>query len=167
MNNKLKYGLAAIALLVAFAFGRTTVPTKTVTKIEEKIVEKEVVKYKESSKKSENKNKEVVVIEYKLPDGTIKKETRIVDRGTVVSENAKEGSSEFSKEVQKRTETTTTNQTSLYNVAIMAAPSDEIDPITGQKVKLGLMAQKKFIGPVGFGAFGIDNKYGVVVGISF
>ena len=167
MNNKMKYLLAGIALIVAFAFGRTTVPTKTVTKIEEKIVEKEVIKYKESSRKNENKNKEVTVIEYKLPDGTIKKETRIVDRGTVLTENAKEGSSESFKETSKKSETKTTNQTDLYNVALLATSSEDIDPITGQKVKLGLLAQKKFIGPVGFGAFGIDNRYGFVLGISF
>ena len=79
-----KAKLIGLAIIVAiFGIGYWVSPTKTVTKTEIKEVIKEVVKTEKSSTKTENRNKDIVIIEITKPDGTKTKETHIVDKGTI------------------------------------------------------------------------------------
>lgn len=165
MNDLVKKISIAVALLAAaFLVGRYTVPVKTVTKIEEKVVEKEVVKTVESSKKDERKNKEVIIIETRLPDGTIKKETRIIDKGTVVVDMSKDNTRITTVETEKKSETSTEAQSQKWNIAVLAGKKDSVTSET----LYGGHVQYKVIGPFSVGVMGLSNKTGAVsVGFSF
>lgn len=163
-ENMKKIGVLVILLAAAFLVGRHTVPVKTVTKIEEKIVEKEVVKTVESSKKDEKRNKEVIIIETRLPDGTVKKETRIVDRGTIVIDSTKDSTRITSVETERKSETSTKANSQKWNVALLAAKKDTIN----SEILYGGHVQYKVAGPFSVGVMGLSNKTGAIsVGVTY
>jgi hypothetical protein len=159
---------ALVLFIVGGLIGRYLAPEKIQIKVQEKEVIKEVIKYKESKKSTENKDKQVIIIETRLPDGTITKETRILDKGVVVVDVKKD--LEDRKESSKETKTEITKDSPKdWNIAALATPSHLEDSIfaTGS-LAYGLHVQRRIIGPFQLGAFGITNKtYGFSIGASW
>lgn len=173
MELNVKYILSAgIAILaVGFLSGRYSTPTKTVIKVEEKIVTREVVKYKESKSRDEDRNKETVIIETILPDGTKKVEKRIVDKSKIETASNKEGSKDSSTEISKKTEETVTHQNNEWNVALLAGVNTQ-DDLLKKEIGYGLLVQRRIIGPFYLGGFGVglgssSQTYGFSLGGSF
>lgn len=166
LSNNQKLIVAGVLL---FLLGAGTsyylAPTKTVT--ETKVVTKTVVEWKEKETKKENKNLETIVIETRYPDGTVKTETRTIDKGVISIDIAKEGS--------KNTESTTTSKTSTqrggpqWRLSGLAALDGNSNKYALQdRLVYGAGIERQIIGPVSAGVFGLTNStYGVSVSISF
>ena len=153
-----------VAVAVGAAFGYFEAPTKTETKIEVRTVEKEVIKWKEREKTEENKDLVTIIIETILPDGTIHRETRIADKGTIKIDKSKEGSDDKSKETDKIVDTVTESKKTDWSASALVSPSD----IKFTSVTYGLLVERRIIGPFKVGAFGLTDKtYGLSVGMGF
>ena len=158
-------------LIIGGLCGRFATPSKVVTKIEEKIVTKEVIRYKEVKSKDEDRNKETIITETILPDGTRKIEKRIVDKSEITTHSNVEASKDSTSETTKKTETTVSNQKNDWNVAIMGGVSRS-NPVD---VKYGAHVQHRFLGPFslgvygnGFGGISDSNQfYGISLGGSY
>lgn len=159
--------LIGLALLIGgFMIGRYSTPTKTVTKIEEKIVTKEVVKWKVKKVKDESKNLEKIIVETKMPDGTIRKETRIVDKGVVRVDTTKDGSKSTETSKVTKIEKTETNQNNDWHVSALAMPKN--GDYTNKELSYGLHVERRIIGPFYLGVFGVtDSGAGLSIGGSF
>lgn len=156
IENKYKIAGVLILLLVAYAFGRYNTPEKVVTKIETH----EVIKYVEKETKSKQNNKDIVIIETRLPDGTITKETHIVDKGTVIIDKTKQGSD------QKDSSTTTivSYQKAQWKAAGLLGVSD----YSLDNRIYGLEIERRILGPIFVGAWGMTSKeVGLSVGLEF
>lgn len=165
MIKNIKLALfGALALAAAFAVGRYTVPTKTVTKIEEKIVEKEVIKWKEKEVKNEDKDVETVIVETTYPDGTVKKETRIIDKGKIKVTFEAEGSSESEKSKVTSILKSEVKENANWNVSLLAGSEN----LKYNEFIYGVHVQKTVLGPFSVGAFGLTNKtVGLSIGGTF
>lgn len=164
-KDNIKYlAIGAILLVSSFMAGRYTTPTKTVVKVEEKIVEKEVVKYVEVQAKSEKKDVETVVIETILPDGTIKRETKIVDK--TITDEKKKIDLDKQKEQTKisKREEITENSKSDWMVSVMVSAKE--NDLSRQN--FGVHIQRRIIGPFYLGVYGEENKgLGLSIGGTF
>lgn len=138
---------------LAFAAGRFMTPTK-VEKVE---VVKEVVKWKE--RQSEDKDKVIIEVETVYPDGTRKIERKIVDKGKLRIDV--EGESEKEKENTVVVE----NKKPDWMVSGLAGVGLKEKGLNGV---YGAHVQRRVIGPVHVGGFGMTNgSGGLSVGISF
>lgn len=169
MLDKIKSVVIGILLLIAsFIAGKYTTPEKIVTKIEEKVVVKEVVKWKKSESKEDNKNKETIIVETTYPDGTVKKETRIIDKGTVKISLNQERSKESESSKVVTIEKSTTNEKSNWQVSLLASTQNlSYNDISSGKTEInyGIHVQKRVLGPFYLGGFALDTKtFGLSVG---
>ena len=166
MENLKKIGLPVlIALLVGAAFGWFGRPAKV--EVREKIVvqEKEVIKWKQAESKNKQNDKIVVKIETILPDGTRKIETRIVDRGSITIDRTGEGSSETDTKIEKETEKVTEYSKNDWNLGVMYAPVSPGESALGNQT-LGVFVNRRILGPIYVGGFGLSNKtLGVSLGL--
>lgn len=164
MRNTL---IAIAGIIAALAIGRYTAPIKEKIKIEERIVEKEVVKYKERENQDEQKNTETVIIETIFPDGTIKKETRIVDRGHITIDRSKE----LDKQKTTEKEKIITAQIGVekdWNAALIASPSHSKYNLIPSSISAGILVQRRIAGPFSVNVFGLTNQtFGAGVGFSW
>jgi hypothetical protein len=160
LNNK----QVAIAVLVALAVGATAgfyaKPEKVVTKVEIKKETVEVVKVVEKETKNVRNDKELVIIETRFPDGTVKKEKRYVDKSTVDSiKDRAENKQTVTKEEDKKS-TEIVNRSEDWHVSV----GYELLP----QQKYQLTVERKIFGPLYVGAFGrTDKSIGVSVGGGF
>lgn len=165
---ELNFKKITVLLLAAFAIGiivgKYTIPAKVVVKTEEKIVTKEVIKWKEKKVKNESKDKEVVIIEIKYPDGTVRKEKRIVDKGTLRIDYSKEGSKESTKTEERKTEVSQINSKYDWHVSGMVSPKD----FSKDSIEYGLSVERRILGPFYLGIYGTTNRsFGGLLGVSF
>lgn len=161
-------GYVIAALAIGAAVGRYTVPTKVVTKIEEKIVEKEVIKTKENTVRETNKNRELVVTETVLPDGTRKIEKHYINRDEIRDTAERTNLTTTSRDTELHSSTVTTSENANWNISALATPSHTKDDILSGSLSYGLHVQRRVLGPFSVGAFGLTNKtYGVSIGGSF
>lgn len=168
MELKNKILVSLIALTSVFMIGRYTTPAKTVIKIEEKIVEKEIVKWKYKENSEENKNQETIIVETTYPDGTVKKETRILDKGTVKLSLESEQSKEKEKISILKKDELTLNENSNWNISLLASLENFSYNKESKDVFYGIHLQRKVLGPFSVGVFGTNSKsYGLSVGGSF
>lgn len=152
---------------VSFAAGRVSTPEKVVTKTETKVQIKEVVKWKTKLVKSENKNKQTIIIETKLPDGTVKKETHIIDKGTVVLDKSKESEKDTSIAKSEKKEETKTYQLDNWKLSGIAYAEPDLN-ISKVGVSWGLLVERRIVGPMYVGVFGITNgSVGASLGVLF
>lgn len=150
-------GIGLVVLAVGVGIGRYTTPTKVETKVEEKIVEKIITK----EAKTNNKNREYVVIEVISPDGTIRREKRLIDKGVITVE--KEASTE--RVIEKTVEKIVERKSDTYGVSLLYGKAIRH---FSEVPAYGLVIDKKFIGPVKLGVFGFTNGLvGLSVGVSF
>ncbi len=149
MSDNKQAVIGFILLLGAFAFGRWTVPTRTV--IETKVVE--VEKKQENKDIDREKHKTTVTIE--RPDGS--KETTVTETvGTHINTETstdKETASESKK---------TTEKAASVTVSGLAGLSDFKTPVYGASIT------KPFLGPIAVGFWGLTNStFGISLGLSF
>jgi hypothetical protein len=159
--------LAAAGLLL-FLLGAGSsyylAPTKTVTEI--KVETKTVVQWKEKESTKVNKDLVTVIVETKYPDGTIKTETRIVDKGTIAVDLSKEGNKTDTSVATSKTSTTRGGP--QWRLSALATPSANDRNSLGGNMSYGVGIEKSILGPISAGVFGISNRvYGVSVSLSF
>lgn len=157
LPNKQQLAIAAALILVGLLAGRYTKPDRVEIKIEERIVEKVVTK----EAKTTNKNKEYVTIEIISPDGTIRREKRLIDKGTISYNKEAETNRESEKNITGLVE----NATAKYSVrGLFGVDMNK----KFEKPIYGIQIDKQFIGPIRLGAFGLDNgTIGVAIGFNF
>lgn len=157
MVNYLKLGLAGLLLiLLGYAFGRYLQPATVVTKVEQH----EVIKYVEKSTKEKNNNKDIVIVETRYPDGTVKKETHIVDKGTIVIDKSKESSDTK----DSKSETIVSNTKPQWKASGLLGVAD----YSLSNRVYGLEVERRILGPIFLGAWGMNNKQlGVSLGLEF
>ena len=167
LTVKTVFIVSLIVLIGGILIGKYALPSKVITKTEIQIVEKEVVKYKEVEDKKEKKNQEVTETETRLPDGTVKKEKKTVDKGEIVTNTQKE--SEKTKETTSITKIETVTINKKWDISLLVTPSHKDDNVLGSSLSYGLHVQKlQVFGPVNVGGFIISNKvYGLTIGGSF
>jgi uncharacterized protein YqgV (UPF0045/DUF77 family) len=157
ISTKTKVIAAAVALGLAFGLGYYVTPTKTTIKTEIKEVIKEVEK-----KHTDQQNDVVTVeVETRYPDGTVKIERKIVDKGHIVIDDT--------RKKDQTTDTSTTTVVERGQASWNIAALTNVD-LSDRKfgTKYGLHVQRRIIGPVQVGAFGMtDGTGGVSIGISF
>jgi hypothetical protein len=165
LRQNSKYIVIIIILLAAsFMAGRSTTPTKTKTVIEEKVAEKEVVKFVEVQAKTEKKDVETVVIETISPDGTVRKETKIVDK-TVFEEQKKIDLDKQAEQtrISKREEITKRSSFEWMVSLMVSAKENNIS-----EQNFGVHVQRRVIGPFYLGVYGEQNKgVGLSIGGAF
>ena len=119
MKSKIKtavYGAVIVIVVFAGGFfsGRQSAPEQitTVTQIEvvevEKIVERIVERVVEKKAEETQKKQQIHIVETIHPDGTIVKETFIVNEDTIIVYQEKETDKDSSKETDKETSTSKT-----------------------------------------------------------
>lgn len=169
LNSLAKKVLLALALVAGgAAIGRYTLPTKVVTRVEEKVVEKEVVRTKDTSTKDTQKNRELVVTETILPDGTRKIEKHYINRDVVKEDTTRINNTTTDRSTEKKSETITTNEKNNWNVSALVSMSHRDDDLLKGSPSYGLAVQRRILGPFSIGAFGLTNQtYGASVGVSF
>jgi len=149
--------------IVGVAIGRFTLPKKVITKTETQVVTKEVVKWKVKKDTQVNKDKEVIIVETKYPDGTIKTEKRIIDKGKITIQLDKNGQTTTNTNITSNTTSTKEYNTNNLLISGMVSPD-----IRNSTLRYGLLVQKRFIGPLFIGGFGVLNSgVGVTIGVSF
>lgn len=165
MNTKTKIAVALVALIGAFGAGWYMTPTKTVIKTETKIVEKIVEKEKESVDKTKKNDKVVIVVETVYPDGRRVKETKIVDKGSIVVNIDKERDSTKDSTTETTTEKTVERAQASLSVSALAAK--DVTNLTGAPA-FGAYVSKRVLGPFTVGAFGLSSgTIGVSLGVLF
>lgn len=156
IENKYKIAIGLVLLLVAYAFGRYTTPERVVTKVETH----EVIKWKERIVKEKQNDKDIVIVEIKLPDGTIRKETHIIDKGRVVIDKSKEGSD---TKDSSTTTVTTYNKPQWKAAGLLGIADYSLD----NRV-YGLEVERRILGPIFLGVWGMTSKeVGLSVGLEF
>lgn len=167
MPTKYKVLIVLGIFIAGLAIGRFTLPAKVQVKIQEKIVEKVVTKEVEKKNREDRKNKVVVIVETKLPDGTVRKETKIVDRGVVELDYSRNKDSQTETETEKTEEKTVTYAKNDWALSILGGAHigsglSDLSPAYGGHV------QRRILGPFYLGAFGLSTRtFGGSLGVSF
>lgn len=155
---------SVVMLLVGLVTGRYLAPEKVQVKIQEKIVTKTVVKWKTKYVKSQKNDKETIIVETKYPDGTIKREKRIIDRGTLQVDLTKEGSKSDQTTVSKDLEYAKTSARD-WHVSLLATNTYPENNVLSDNISYGIHAERRIIGPFYVGVYGTTNKnYGLSLG---
>lgn len=155
MNKKL-IGLAVLASLVAFAFGRYSAPTKVVT--ETKTVE--VEKKTETKDTDTQQNVKRTIVRKKLPNG----EEIEVEKDETVTKKEQEDKTTDNKQVTSDKTSETIRNASSTQLSVLGGYKgfDFTSPIIGGHISRSL------VGPLTVGAWGLSNAtYGLSVGLSF
>lgn len=145
----------AISLAVGGAVGYFFTPTKTITKVEIKEIEK-IVKETQKDKKND---KIVIVVETIMPDGTKRKETKIVDKGTITIRS--------DEVTEKQTETKIEKVVEKQHDSLIIYGFGQTNVFT-PSLEYGIGLHKRILGPFMLGAQG-SNKgtIGLTIGLSF
>lgn len=160
MNQTIKY---ALVLLIGGALGYAILPTKTITRVETKEVIKEVEKKSSETAKNKQNDKVVIVVETILPDGTRRKETKIVDKGTITIDTSSNSETQKESEKESKSEKVVdrTSETLIYGIAGVNTSN------LGDGPDYGLGLQKRLLGPFTGGFFGMKSgRAGVTLGLS-
>lgn len=155
-----KYIYVLIALVVAFAAGRYSVPINVKTDT--------TASSKETEKKSENTNTQkhtkTTIVDTTNPDGskshTVTKETELNNEKKTTETSANTRSETSSKEVARAG--------SRLNISALAGSKISSISTSGLELDYGAMVSRDLIGPISVGAFGFKSGVaGVAVGITF
>jgi lipopolysaccharide export LptBFGC system permease protein LptF len=161
-------GAVAIALLIGAGFGRYSLPAKVVTKTETVTVEKEVIKNTEKTIKDTNKDRELIIIETIKPDGTKVVEKHYVNRDQIKEDTTKVNVTTDIKKTDEKTSTVVSNGKNDWNLSALVTTSHTEDDMLKGNVSYGVHVQRRILGPMSIGAFGLTNKtYGISLGVSF
>lgn len=167
MSIKSKVIIVAIIFIAGMATGYFLMPSKIQVKVEEKVVEKEVIKEVAREKRSVKNNKIKVIVETKWPDGTITKETKIVDRGTIELDHSRHKDVIAHKEKEKTTEEKIIREKADWNISILGGHNLS-NALQFNSLTYGGHVQRRILGPIHVGGFGLTNQtLGVSLGVSF
>lgn len=159
MTLKTKILISIAALVLAFAVGRFTTPTKTVTQIKTVEVEKKTDKVISD----DNKKVHTVTVIKQQPDGT--KETTVT-----------QDISSDTKSKDTSSDNTTLNSSSTQVVERGAGALTSLHILVGAPVSLqgiaspvyGLSATRTLLGPISVGVFGFNSGLvGGSIGVTF
>jgi hypothetical protein len=154
-----------VSIAIGAAFGYFEAPTKKETKVEYQTVEKEVIKEVEVTKEADNKNTDTVIIETIDKDGTIHRETHIVDKGVISIDKSDSKEDDKSKEEHKTIDVLTESKKTDWSASAMVSPNSGLN---FSDVSYGLVVERRIIGPFKAGIYGMTNKtYGVTMGMGF
>ena len=159
LTRNQKIGIGVTVVVIAFAAGRYSTPTKTVTQIKTVEIEKKV-----EDKKVDNDHKthlKRTKTEVDKPDGS--------KTITTVTENVTEDKTKSDdKTVDNKTKDTTATKTeSKGNSQVTISALSGVDVTNGHYV-FGASVYKPVLGPIGIGVFGLsDLTFGAQVGITF
>lgn len=171
-NNYKKYAAAlAVSLLIGYAFGRFTTPTKVEIKKEIVTVEKKVIDTEEMKRIDLERNKKLrtITTEITRPDGTKEKVTRHVESSTLsrTTDSEKKTKEETEKEVHETDSKVVENNRSSVSISALAG-FDVLNITTPQKPVYGGHIQKSILGPINAGIFGLTSgTCGVSLGLYF
>lgn len=159
-----KYIPYAVVAAVFLAVGYFATPTKTVTEFRVKEVIKEVEKKVSDKEKNKRNNKMVIIVETIMPDGTRRKETKIVDKGTITVTANETTDTTVEKEVETvETKTVERDKTGLLIYGIAGANLNELG-----ELEYGLGVQSRLFGPFWLGAYATTQKnVALTLGLSF
>ena len=159
MTTKAKVGIAAVALLTAFAFGRVSAPVKVKTEVKTVEVEKKTDKVDTQR----DKHQKTVITEVTKPDGTKEKTT------TIIQDSSTDQKRTDSDSIAK-TETQTkevTRGSSPVTVSFLAGANLSTGPGPSTLVYGGAITHP-VLGPVTIGIWGFTNAtFGASLGLSF
>lgn len=153
---KRKILIVIISLTVGAALGYYALPSKIVEKEVIKIVEKKV---KDTTEK-ENKNKIKIITEVIMPDGTIKREIKEIDKGIITIDASEIIDKDTTKDKEKIVEH------KKNNLMVYASIGTRIGKI--DKPTYGIGVQKRLFGPIWLGAYATEHKdVALTLGLSF
>ncbi len=164
-QNNLKKIIAGLALtlLIGYAFGRYTSPTKIEIKKEVITIEKKVLDVEELKRIELERNKKLrtVITEITRPDGTKEKTTRMTEVSSITknTDTDKKTHEETEKETHKTESKLVENKHSSLTISALAG-LDIMNLGSPQKLIYGGHIQKSLLGPIGIGAFGMTNGVG-------
>jgi hypothetical protein len=153
----LKEHPTVVACLLAFAVGLWIGYSRMPAKVETRIEYKQVNKTQTDKSTKKDNDKVVTIVERKLPDGTVTKETVIQDKSKTSTDSETRKDVEISK-VEEKTVT--------YNSGWSFRLLYGLDTDGTQRYGLGV--DKRLIGPFTLGAFGITGTtLGLSLGVTF
>jgi hypothetical protein len=165
MNIKKLLLLVAGCFVIGAASGYYLSPTKVTVRTEIKEVVKEVERKEKDSKKDKKNDKIVIIVETILPDGTKKKETKIVDKGTITIDTSETSERETDKTTDTKTEKVTERARDSFQVYGIAGVK-MTDWAAGPEYGAGVT--RRLLGPIWIGAYGTTRtNVGVTLGIGF
>lgn len=171
VNTNLKLAGAGLGLLVlGIALGRYTLPARVETKTVTQTVVQTVTKTVEVDKSEEHRDKELQETIVKKPDGTVITTKTWIDKTVVSREDDKGNDSTTNSSTNTTTDTVTVYDTNQYSLQLMIGKNfgNADSFIPGSEFVYGAQLNKKFIGPVSMGVFGLTDKtFGVSVGLVF
>lgn len=147
-----------IFLGLGFLVGRYTVPEKVVTKTEVKTEVKTVVKWKTKLVKDTQKNKQTVIIETRLPDGTVKKETTILDKGTIKIDKSKDTEKQSSESKSETKEKTVQNLNKDWKLSAVILADPKFGSFAENTVVYGVLLERRILGPFYVGGMVTTNR---------
>jgi hypothetical protein len=161
INKRTVVIVSLLLVSLGAGIGKYASPEKVVTKTETITVEKEVIKYKESGSENTKVDKVTVIVEDISKDGTIHRETVQVDKTQIDKFISKELDKKKETDTTVVTETEKTNQ-ALWHISALASVKQ------GEIPSYGALVEKRVLGPISVGAFGLTNKTaGITIGYSF
>lgn len=159
-----------VALAAGVGFGRYLTPENVKIVEKEKIVEVEKKIYikDESKKENKDKKKRTVIIRITKPDGTIEERTEIIEEdNSIIAIDTKEKTEEEKKK-EKENSKETIVQGKKPDWMISALAATDLKSIKSLQPSYGISVQRRILGPIHVGAFGITNKQvGISVGFQF
>jgi hypothetical protein len=155
--------IAAVVALIGIgaAVGYYLAPTKTVTVVEVK--EKIITVEKKVTEKSKKEDKVTIIVETILPDGTRRKETKIVDKGMVTVDTTTDINTVAETEKKKQSTTEKKSDDLLVYLLGSARLND-----WGSGPSYGVGVGKRVLGPFWLGGYGTTKSdVGITLGVSF
>jgi hypothetical protein len=161
VNKKTIIIISLLLILLGAGIGKYASPEKVVTKTETVTVEKEVIKYRETNTENTKVDKVTVITEDISKDGTIHRETVQIDKTQIDKYIDKHLDKTKDSKETTVTQTEKINQ-SLWHVSALASVKQ------GEIPSYGALVEKRVLGSISVGAFGLTNKTaGVTIGYSF
>ena len=156
ITTRTKIIVAVVGMAACFGLGYYLTPTKTVTKTEVK----EVIRIVEKAHTDQKNDTTIIEVETRYPDGTVKIERKTVDKNHIVVDVDKVTTNEKETVVVKTVERLGPDWT-ISGLASVNVAERRIGAY-------GLHVQRKILGPIVAGAFGMsDGAVGVSVGLTF
>src|SRR5712664_3790852 len=153
----MELGVALLACVVAYGFGRYAQPAKIVIKTETVMVEKEIIKWRTKIVRDQHEYK--TVVEHKFPDGTlVRKSTDEKDSTTKIDQTENKRDSSTSSKV------TEWRRSNWRIGALLGADIRRL----GSGFDYGGRVERRLLGPIWFGAEGNSTgRVGASVSVEF
>jgi hypothetical protein len=161
MTNKQLTTIAAVAVVVSFAFGRYSVPTSV--KTTSQTVNSDTKTNQNSTDDNTDTHNSTTTTDTTTPDGT---KTHTVTQSQDVDHDKKKDTSTTDTQLQSRTDTKEVvrsgSRTTISGLAMGKLSFSSITP------DYGVMVTKDILGPINAGLFGYKSgNVGISIGLTF